>query len=137
MHNTVPALRKSAKVRKLSRLLHYLITYSSSKGSYNKIFLLELDNGVKVTARIPGPVVGNLELSVASEVATMAYLRDSRAANVPKVLSWCASEANPVKWPYILTEYVPGIPLQQIWAKIRGVPTAEALGLIMGNSFDF
>ncbi|RDB16570.1 Altered inheritance of mitochondria protein 9, mitochondrial [Hypsizygus marmoreus] len=101
------------------------------EGSYNKIFLLELDNGVKITARIPSPVVGNLELSVASEVATMAYLRDSHAANVPKVFSWSNTEANPVKWPYILMEYVPGIPLQQIWAKIRGVPTAQALGRII------
>ncbi|KAF8069187.1 kinase-like domain-containing protein [Lyophyllum atratum] len=104
------------------------------EGSCNKVFLLELDNGVKVTARIPSPVVGNLELSVASEVATMAYLQDSRTCRVPKVLSWSASEANPVKWPYILTEYVPGIPLQELWFKIRGVPAVLALGLLMQST---
>ncbi|RDB28207.1 Altered inheritance of mitochondria protein 9, mitochondrial [Hypsizygus marmoreus] len=104
------------------------------EGSYNKVFLLELDNGVKATARIPGPVVGNLELSIASEAATLTYLRDGEIATVPRVLAWNASEANPVKWPYIITEYFPGIPLQSIWAKIRGDQTRHAVTIIMVNN---
>lgn len=73
------------------------------------MFLLELDNGFKATARIPGLVVGNLELATASEVATMSYLHDLNAAGVPRVLAWNAAttESNEVNWPYIVTEYIP------------------------------
>ena len=40
-------------------------------GSFNKVFLLQFDNGGKeLLARIPCPVADNLSLSTASEAAT-------------------------------------------------------------------
>lgn len=97
------------------------------------MFLLELDNGTKATARIPGPVVGNLELSTASEAATMSYLNELKLAKVPRVIAWNATaESNEVNWPYIVTEYIPGSPLQDNWLKNRGVPVATAIVHLVG-----
>ncbi|KAG5650080.1 hypothetical protein H0H81_000851 [Sphagnurus paluster] len=102
-------------------------------GSYNKIFLLELDNGIKATARIPGPLVGNLQLSVASEAATMSYLYETGGASIPKLLTWNASADNAVKSPYLVTEFTPGTPLGDVWTKIRGPFARKALNLIIDN----
>lgn len=96
--------------------------------------MLELDNGAKATARIPSTLVGNLELSTASEAATLSYLLESNIPSVPRILTWNASaEANPVKWPYIITEYVPGSPLHNNWLRMRGNPVRIVIGRLLLN----
>ncbi|KAH9886019.1 hypothetical protein C8Q73DRAFT_669287 [Cubamyces lactineus] len=46
------------------------------EGAFNKVFLLRSDNGVVVTIRIPCPIVADVEQTIASEVATMSYIRE-------------------------------------------------------------
>jgi len=43
------------------------------EGSYNRAFLLHIDNGARVVARVPFRVAGPRRLTTNSEVATMAY----------------------------------------------------------------
>lgn len=45
------------------------------EGNYNKTFLLTMDDGVQVVAKIPNPNAGRPHLATASEVATMDYVR--------------------------------------------------------------
>ena len=93
-------------------------------GSFNKVFLLQFDNGKELLARIPCPVVGNLSLSTASEAATMEYVRLRYLSSsdkfptfpkIPKVLAWDSSFENPAAWPYILCEHLPGVTLNTKW----------------------
>lgn len=41
------------------------------EGNYNKVFVLAMDNGLAIIARIPNPNAGPAGYTTASEVATM------------------------------------------------------------------
>ncbi|KAI0641815.1 kinase-like domain-containing protein [Trametes meyenii] len=104
------------------------------EGSYNKVFRLLCDNGAEVAVRIPSPIVGNVERTTASEVATMSFIRDRWLSEKPgfmpippKVLAWDATYRNPVGTPFIVVEYVHGVTLQSRWAKIKGDVVAAAM----------
>ncbi|KAI8978162.1 hypothetical protein BD414DRAFT_494756 [Trametes punicea] len=56
--------------------------------AFNRVFLLTFNNGAEAAVRIPFPIVGNVGRSVASEVATMCYVRERlrhhrRARDIP------------------------------------------------------
>ncbi|KAK0438667.1 kinase-like domain-containing protein [Armillaria borealis] len=88
-----------------------------AQGPYNKIFLLEFDNGREVIARIPCALVGNVRLSTASEVATMEYVRDVIGHPTPRVLAWSSTpEArSAVGSDFILMERTNGVALEDRW----------------------
>lgn len=44
------------------------------EGEHNKVFLLVLDNGAEVVAKIPNPNAGPPHYTTASEVATMDFV---------------------------------------------------------------
>jgi hypothetical protein len=45
------------------------------EGQYNKAFLLKMDNGSEVVAKIPNPNAGPARHVTASEVATVDFVR--------------------------------------------------------------
>ena len=44
------------------------------EGEYNKVFLLTMDNGAEVVAKVPNLNAGPAHYTTASEVATMNYV---------------------------------------------------------------
>ncbi|PBK95970.1 hypothetical protein ARMGADRAFT_924773 [Armillaria gallica] len=88
-----------------------------AQGPYNKIFLLEFDNGREVIARIPCALVGNVHLSTASEVATIEHVRDVIGHPTPRVLAWSSTpEArSAVGSDFILMERTNGVALEDRW----------------------
>lgn len=87
--------------------------------------------------RIPCSLVGNIERSVISEVATISYVRDRWAENEampkpPAVLAWNATRDNPAQTPYMILEYVPGVTLKSRWDEIEGNTAGEAVRSVMG-----
>lgn len=89
--------------------------------------MLKFDSGAAVTIRIPCPIVANVEQTIASEVATMSYIRERWAEEVmhitplpPKVIAWDKTSRNPAGTPYIITEFVPGVQLFSRWPFIQG-----------------
>ena len=67
-----------------------------------------------VIVRLPYPCTVPKGYGVASEVATIEYLR-LRGLPVPKVLSWCSTGANPLGWEYVILEKVQGRELEEVW----------------------
>lgn len=47
----------------------------TSEGQYNKVFLLTMDNGREIVAKLPNPNAGRPHFTTASEVATMDFVR--------------------------------------------------------------
>lgn len=45
------------------------------EGEYNKVFLLRMDNGYEVIAKLPNPNAGPPHYTTASEVATVNFVR--------------------------------------------------------------
>ncbi|OJJ67105.1 hypothetical protein ASPBRDRAFT_34417 [Aspergillus brasiliensis CBS 101740] len=86
------------------------------EGLYNKVFSLKMENGREILARIPNPNAGHPQRVVASEVATLDFLRNVLDIPVPRVLSWSSlSQDNPVGAEYIFMERVKGRQLSEVW----------------------
>ena len=50
-----------------------VVRYEKMEGSFNRAFVLSLDNGTRVVAKVPFRIAGPRRLATNSEVATMAY----------------------------------------------------------------
>ncbi|KAH7378575.1 hypothetical protein BKA64DRAFT_714345 [Cadophora sp. MPI-SDFR-AT-0126] len=74
------------------------------EGQYNKAFLMKMDNGEVVVARLPHPNAGPAFYTTASEVATRRLLRTVLKVSVPRILAYAANVDNPVGAEYIIEE---------------------------------
>ncbi|KDQ14840.1 hypothetical protein BOTBODRAFT_158856 [Botryobasidium botryosum FD-172 SS1] len=92
-----------------------------AEGYFNKVYLIGLDTGAEVIARIPHPIAGPPRYVIASEVATMDYLRTVLHLPVPRVLSWSASNDR-VGSAYIIMEKVEGSTLKM---RMQSLPPAH------------
>lgn len=50
-----------------------VVSFEKKEGGFNRVFLLQLDNGTRAVARVPYGIAGARRLTTNSEVATMAY----------------------------------------------------------------
>ncbi|GKZ24427.1 hypothetical protein AbraIFM66951_010481 [Aspergillus brasiliensis] len=87
-----------------------------------------MENGREILARIPNPNAGHPQRVVASEVATLDFLRNVLDIPVPRVLSWSSpSQHNPVGAEYIFVERVKGRQLSEVWGAMS---EAQHFGLV-------
>ncbi|KAK2731963.1 hypothetical protein FQN57_003059 [Myotisia sp. PD_48] len=89
-------------------------------GLYNKAFILTMDTGKQVIAKIPNPTVGIPFYTTASEVATMDFARSVLETPVPKVYAWNATiNSNPVGAEFIIMEKIPGVLFSTVWRDLE------------------
>ncbi|KAK2803682.1 hypothetical protein FQN50_006900 [Emmonsiellopsis sp. PD_5] len=90
-------------------------------GLYNKAYILSMDNGKEVIAKIPNPNAGIPYYTTASEVATMDFARNILQTPAPHVYAWNArvDERNSVGAEYIVMEKMPGVPLSKVWWNLQ------------------
>ncbi|KAJ5511951.1 Aminoglycoside phosphotransferase [Penicillium expansum] len=87
-----------------------------AEGLHNKAFILTMDNGCEVLAKLPNPNAGPARFTVASEIATRKLLSDVLSVPVPRVLAWSFDAASsPVGAEYIIEEKAPGVRLGSVW----------------------
>ncbi|XBQ86219.1 hypothetical protein V6000_001941 [Aspergillus fumigatus] len=91
------------------------------EGNFNKAFLLTMDNGNEVVAKIPCPNSGPRLLTTASEVATLKFLRSHLSIRVPEVYAWSSDPTNPVGTEYILMEKIRGTALAERWGTMNAL----------------
>ena len=106
-----------------------LFTKIAEGGSY-RIFEVEFRDGLKVIARLPYPCTIPHAYGVASEVATMDFLR-LHGIPVPKVLDWSSSSSNIIKSEYIIMERVPGKELEETWYTMSMRDMMSTMGKIV------
>ncbi|PYI29519.1 hypothetical protein BP00DRAFT_400622 [Aspergillus indologenus CBS 114.80] len=85
-----------------------------AEGGFNRSFLITMRDKFQFVARIPYPVTQPKRLVIASEVATMDFLR-SHGMPVPKVYGYSANADNPAQTEYIFMELIRGQNLGDIW----------------------
>lgn len=90
-----------------------LFTKIAEGGSY-RVFEASFRDGSRAVARLPYPCTIPRGYGVASEVATMEFLR-SREVPIPRVFDWNSSASNEVGSEYIVMERVPGRELSETW----------------------
>ncbi|KAF7125526.1 hypothetical protein CNMCM5793_001765 [Aspergillus hiratsukae] len=88
--------------------------YKMTEGGFNRLFQATFTDGKHVIARLPYPSTAPEHYTVASEAATLEYLRLHRIPT-PEVYAWCSTKANPVGAEYIIMEKLNGTPLGDIW----------------------
>jgi hypothetical protein len=87
-----------------------------------------LDDCVQLVARIPFDHAIPISSSIASDVATLTFLREVLQCAVPGVAAWSTSTVNnPVGREFMITHHVPGVPLQKIWESISGRQVAHLM----------
>lgn len=96
------------------------------EGGFNRIFLITMVDGFQMIARIPYPVTEPKFYAVASEVATMAFLR-ANGLPVPKVYGYSPTSDNAVKTEYIFMELVRGTKLTDVWMQLKEADLASVL----------
>ena len=120
------------------------------EGNFNKAFLMTMQDGLQVVAKVPNPNAGCPHLTTASEVATMSYvwqalhlfydrelIRGTQARNnlrlpVPKVHAWNSKAAsNAVGAEFIIMDKVSGLELRQRWPNMRSDRKLELIETIV------
>ncbi|CZS94406.1 uncharacterized protein RCO7_10124 [Rhynchosporium graminicola] len=89
--------------------------FKCREGLNNKAYLLTMDNGSEVFAKLPSPIAGPAYYTTASEVATREFLRGVLNIPTPRIVAWSADRNNNVGAEYILEEKAPGKPLGSLW----------------------
>ncbi|KAF2761663.1 hypothetical protein EJ05DRAFT_496565 [Pseudovirgaria hyperparasitica] len=85
-----------------------------AEGGFNRTFLITMRDGFKFVGRIPYLTTGPKQLVVASEVATMDFLR-SHGLPVPQIYSYSATSENSAGTEYVFMELIRGTNLGDIW----------------------
>ncbi|RMZ68811.1 phosphotransferase enzyme family [Pyrenophora seminiperda CCB06] len=84
-----------------------------AEGGFNRIFEITMRDETSVLARMPYPSTLPRRLAVASEVATMDFVR-AHGVPTPRILGYAIGE-NPVGSEYILMEKLPGRTIGDAW----------------------
>ncbi|RDW70651.1 uncharacterized protein DSM5745_08162 [Aspergillus mulundensis] len=88
------------------------------EGQYSKTFLLTFDDKSEVVVKLPNPNAGPAIFTIASEVATMEFVRRIIGIPVPRVLDWSCDRFNSVGCEYIIMEKAKGVPLAKSWYRL-------------------
>ena len=100
--------RSPADVINLSKL---------AEGGFNRTFLITLRDDFQMVARIPYPATVPKYYAVASEVATMEFLRSS-GLPLPQIYGYSPTSDNAAKTEYILMEFIRGTKLSDVWLQL-------------------
>lgn len=85
-----------------------------AEGGFNRTFLITMRGGLQFVGRIPYPVIQPKNLAIASEVATMDFLR-ACGIPIPKIYRYSTTSENDAGTEYIFMELVRGTNLGDIW----------------------
>jgi aminoglycoside phosphotransferase (APT) family kinase protein len=89
-----------------------------AEGGFNRVFVLELQDGFELIAKIPYHIARPEYYATASEAATLTFLR-LKGIPVPEVYSYSATVENPVGTEYILLEKASGVCLASRWMDLE------------------
>ncbi|KAJ7651016.1 protein kinase subdomain-containing protein PKL/CAK/Fmp29, partial [Roridomyces roridus] len=90
-----------------------------AEGGCNRCFLITMHDGFQMIARIPYPHNQPSHYLLASEVATMDYLRNVVGIPIPQVFGYAFGKDNAAETEYIFMEYVRGSELCDVSSGFR------------------
>lgn len=85
-----------------------------AEGGFNRVFEATFNDGYAVIARIPFCMTAPTRYAVASEAATLGFLR-THCLPVPKVLAYSCDKTNPIGAEYLVLEKIEGRQLSGQW----------------------
>ena len=109
----VDGLRRLAAESVNQNLTDVVSLSKLAEGGFNRAFAITLRGRRQMVARIPYPMTAPNYYAVASEVATIEYLR-SCGIPAPEIYGYSADSDNAAGTPYILMEFVQGSKLSEV-----------------------
>ena len=85
-----------------------------AEGGFNRTFLITMRCGFQMVARIPYPATEPKYFAVASEVATITFLR-SCGLPVPEIYGYSPAADNAAGTEYVFMEFIQGSDLSDVW----------------------
>ncbi|OJD21352.1 hypothetical protein ACJ73_07308 [Blastomyces percursus] len=85
-----------------------------TEGGFNRVLQAIFNDDYTIIARLPYRITVPKHYAVASEAATLDFLR-SQGIAVPKVLGYSSVKTNPISVEYLLLEKLDGTPLGDQW----------------------
>ena len=109
-------------------LKHRII--SRLNGSYNLVFIVEFDDGMKYVVRLPGTGWGNRFTDIArksfeSQIMTLRLICNETTIPIPEVYAFDASLNNELGAPWMVTSFLPGSTVAQLWFDEKGPTPLE------------
>jgi hypothetical protein len=98
-----------------------------AEGGFNRTFVIGMKDGCEVIARLPCSIAFPSQLTVASEVATLRFVR-SCGIPVPEVLDYSTRIDNVVGAEYIIMEKAAGEELGNRWFSLPDLDRAKMIG---------
>lgn len=98
-----------------------------AEGGFNRTFVIGMYDGREVIARLPYPIAFPSRLTVASEAATLMFVR-SCGVPAPEVLDYSTTTENLVGAEYIIMEKAAGEELGDRWFSLPDLDRAKILG---------
>lgn len=98
-----------------------------AEGGFNRTFAISMKDGREVIARLPCSIAFPSRLTVASEVATLRFVR-SRGIPVPEVLDYSITTENSVGAEYIIMEKAAGEELGNRWYSLPDLDRVRIIG---------
>jgi hypothetical protein len=115
----------------LGRPLRELLTLEKfAEGGFNRILQARFHDGKEILARLPYRLEAPLRRSVASEAATLSFLRQN-GIPVPEVLAYSPVTDNPVGIEYIILEKLEGRPLGERWFELTNKEVSKVMKQIV------
>lgn len=114
----ITALQRLAAVT-VSRSFEDILSIGKlGEGASNRAFVIDFRDGFKLVARIPYPVTQPAGLVVASEAATLTFLR-SKGFPVPQVYGYSGTTKNPAGTENIFMEFCSDKELSTVWPEMN------------------
>ncbi|THU92318.1 hypothetical protein K435DRAFT_800562 [Dendrothele bispora CBS 962.96] len=101
-----------------------------AEGGFNRAFLITMRDSFQLVARIPYPVTVPKFYTMASEVATMDYLR-SFGLPIPNVYGYSPTSDNVAETEYIFMEFVNGTNLSEVWFDLEEQEIVSVVGQLV------
>lgn len=109
--DNIDLLKGDGSTRNIKRII------SIHEGRHHHIYKIVVGDGKNLVLRLPYKLYPDFytERCLKSEAATADYLQSQLDLHVPRVLAYSGSSDNPIKFPFMLTEYVEGDLLMKDW----------------------
>lgn len=113
----MPELKRLAEAS-VNRTLQDVAQFEKlEEGLFNRTFLITMRGGFQLVGRIPYPMTEPRHLVIASEVATLDFLRINNIP-APEVYGYSTTSQNLAGTEYIFMELVRGVNLGDIWVDL-------------------
>ncbi|KAL4950825.1 kinase-like domain-containing protein [Aspergillus filifer] len=128
----LPALLEAATKVIGNNAVECIKILKCAEGQYNKAYILSMNNGQEIVAKLPNPNAGPAFYTTASEVATRQFVRESLGIPVPRIYAWSADKSNAVGAEYILEEKATGQPLGSLWSQMSFSARLDIVEQVLG-----